>query len=129
MRHTIATVQDRGGRWRWRVTAPNGQITAVSGEAFASSSNATRAWRAHLRALHADPRLPFDLPEMRISLDAATADRLRKPVRGQGGFQSLLRRLQGQLHGRLLTVTAADYEKLVRYSTAYGGGGWQGRRP
>ena len=62
-----------------------------------------------------------------INLSATTATTLRKPIRGRGGFQSLLRRLQGQLDGRQLDVSPADAERLRRYSAAYGGGGFQRR--
>ncbi|MEP7308509.1 MAG: hypothetical protein ABJA98_23640 [Acidobacteriota bacterium] len=52
---------------------------------------------------------------------------IRKPIRGQGGFQSLLRKLQHQLGGRQLDVSPVDVERLRRYSAAYGGGGFQRR--
>ncbi len=65
----------------------------------------------------------------RVSIDLSTthATALRKPIRGRGGFQSLLRRLQNQLDGRHLDVSTVDVERLRRYSAAYGGGGFQGR--
>ena len=62
-----------------------------------------------------------------IELTAAEAMTLRKPIRGRGGFQSLLRRLQCQLTGQLVDVTVADMERLRRYSVAYGRGGFQCR--
>jgi uncharacterized protein YegP (UPF0339 family) len=34
---------DKGGKPRWRLKAPNGQTTASSGEAFSSTANAKRA--------------------------------------------------------------------------------------
>jgi uncharacterized protein YegP (UPF0339 family) len=37
--------RDRGGRYRWRLVAGNGEKVASSGEAFASRSNAARAAR------------------------------------------------------------------------------------
>lgn len=40
--------------WRWHVRAANGQITATSGEAFASRSNARRAAKAFVASLAAD---------------------------------------------------------------------------
>ncbi|MEP7308516.1 MAG: hypothetical protein ABJA98_23675 [Acidobacteriota bacterium] len=51
---------------------------------------------------------------------------LRKPIRGRGGFQSLLRKLRHQLDGRHLEVSRADLERLRRYAIGYGGG-FQGR--
>jgi uncharacterized protein YegP (UPF0339 family) len=35
--------EDRGGHYRWKLVAPNGEETASSGEGFASKSNAKRA--------------------------------------------------------------------------------------
>jgi hypothetical protein len=55
-----------------------------------------------------------------IALSPTTATTLRKPIRGRGQFQSLLRRLQGQLDGRHLDVSPVDVERLRRYSAAYG---------
>lgn len=62
-----------------------------------------------------------------IALTHAETAALQKPIRGRGGFQSLLRRLQNQLNGRHLDVSIADLERLRRYSAAYGGGGFQRR--
>ncbi|MEP7303886.1 MAG: hypothetical protein ABJA98_00075 [Acidobacteriota bacterium] len=64
---------------------------------------------------------------MSIDLTPTEVMTLRKPIRGRGGFQSLLRKLQDQLDDRHLAVSAADMERLRRYSAAYGGGGFQGR--
>ena len=36
---------DKGGKWRWRIVASNGQRVAVSGESFDSKSSAKRALR------------------------------------------------------------------------------------
>jgi hypothetical protein len=62
-----------------------------------------------------------------IDLSATQVRALRKPIRGQGGFQSLLRRLQHQLEGRQLEVSSGDLERLRRYAGAYGRGGFQRR--
>lgn len=35
--------EDEGGKWRWRLIAGNGRITAASGESFAKKGNALRA--------------------------------------------------------------------------------------
>jgi uncharacterized protein YegP (UPF0339 family) len=40
---TFEIYADIGGKYRWRTRARNGQITAVSGESFASRRNARRA--------------------------------------------------------------------------------------
>jgi hypothetical protein len=62
-----------------------------------------------------------------IDLTPLGARILRKPIRGRGGFQSLLRKLQHQLDGRHLEVSRADLSRLRRYASGYGGGGFQGR--
>lgn len=64
---------------------------------------------------------------MEVQLSETAAARLRRPVSGQGGFQRLLRKLQARLSGSVVTVDAADVEKLRRYSHAYGRGGFQTR--
>ncbi len=50
---TFETYPDKGGRYRWRARAKNGQITAVSGESFASHGNAKRALQNEVRAFTA----------------------------------------------------------------------------
>lgn len=52
---------------------------------------------------------------------------LQQPLRGQGGYQSLLKRLQNNICGNLLKLTRSDCEKVVRYATKYGEGGFQTR--
>ena len=64
---------------------------------------------------------------MQIEIGPAIAASLNRPVRGRGGFQSLLRKLQRQLQGTRLEVTEDDIERLVRYSLQYGKGGFQQR--
>jgi hypothetical protein len=60
----------------------------------------------------------------------ATPDHLEyitRLLRGQGGYQSFLSHLQVNLSGNQLRLTRADCEKVVRYATQYGEGGFQGR--
>ena len=64
---------------------------------------------------------------MRLHLTEEQVEFLERPVRGQGGYQSLLTRLQSQLRGNCLTLTLTDCEKVVRYSSNYGQGGFQSR--
>lgn len=64
---------------------------------------------------------------MRVQLSQETVARLMRPVRGRGGFQSLLRKLQPRISGQILEIDATDYERLNRYSRSYGRGGFQGR--
>ena len=52
---------------------------------------------------------------------------LNRPLRGQGGYQSLLARLQSNMCGTRLRLTLEDCEKVVRYATQYGQGGFQER--
>jgi hypothetical protein len=63
-----------------------------------------------------------------VQLSEDEAQKVRLPVNGQGGLQSLLRKLQKQLDSENnLTVTADQIEQIVRYSQNYGSGGFQGR--
>lgn len=65
---------------------------------------------------------------MRIQLTPAEVARYSKPIRGQGGFQTLLRRLSKQISADgVLTVSQADAEKMIRYSFKYGRGGFEDR--
>lgn len=64
---------------------------------------------------------------MQIPLSSALRAKLSMPVRGGGGFQSLLRKLQRQITNGTIHVDASDVERLLRYSFQYGGGGFQER--
>jgi hypothetical protein len=65
---------------------------------------------------------------MRIQLTSAEVARYSKPVRGSGGFQTILRRISNQISpSGIMTVSSADAEKLVRYSFEYGPGGFEDR--
>jgi hypothetical protein len=65
---------------------------------------------------------------MKIQLSTAEIARYGRPVRGRGGFQTLLRRIAKQISpGGVLTISEADLEKLLRYSFQYGQGGFQDR--
>lgn len=47
---------------------------------------------------------------------------------GHGGFQSLCRMLKVSLEeSEVLTVSPEDFQRIVRYATAYGEGGYQAR--
>ena len=71
-------------------------------------------------------RLP-DTDDLVIRLDPAQVDFLSRPIRGEGGYQSLLRRLQSHLSDGVLRLSADDCERIVRYTRDYGQGGWQDR--
>lgn len=62
-----------------------------------------------------------------IVLTAAEVRKYQRPVRGHGGFQSLLRRLQKQIVDNVLTLSDDDLRKLWRNSWKYGEGGFQER--
>ena len=63
-----------------------------------------------------------------IDLNPDEAERLSRLIRGQGGFQSLLRRLQAQLtDDSQMVLGLADVRRIVRYQARYGTGGFQGR--
>ena len=65
---------------------------------------------------------------MKVQLTKDEADRLRRPVTGTGGFQTLLRKLQSQLSDDdVLVLTDDDAEKCARYFVSYGQGGFQNR--
>jgi hypothetical protein len=57
---------------------------------------------------------------MKIQLSSVELTRINRAVRGRGGFQSLLRKLQRQLHGDMLEISEPDVERLLRYSFDYG---------
>ena len=63
-----------------------------------------------------------------IELTAEEVELLSRPIQGQGGFQSLLRRLQAQLNDESqLVLRIDDVRQIVRYWARYGTGGFQGR--
>ena len=65
---------------------------------------------------------------MKIQLSPAEVARYTRQVNGQGGFQTLLRRISKQISSDgVLEVGESDLEKLIRYSFEYGQGGFQER--
>ena len=65
---------------------------------------------------------------MKIQLTPREVEQYQRPVRGQGGFQVLLRRIAKSISTeRVLEISEADLEKLIRYSFSYGQGGFQER--
>ena len=65
----------------------------------------------------------------RVLLADHDRNRLSRPVRGSGGFQSLLRRIAGGIDPAtgVLEISESDAERVVRYWAKYGDGGFQGR--
>ncbi len=65
---------------------------------------------------------------IRIELGPDALAALRKPIVGEGGFQSLLRTLQSQVaDANVLVLTPDLTERIGRYVHDYGQGGFQGR--
>jgi hypothetical protein len=62
-----------------------------------------------------------------VQLTKQDAEKLSKPVNGQGGFQNLMRGLQKRLRGRQVWVTQEEIVRIYRYATRGGQGGFQGR--
>ena len=50
---------------------------------------------------------------------------LKKPINGQGGLQSLLKRVRKKLDGNILTLNPYDVDMILRYAQNYGEGGFQ----
>jgi len=65
---------------------------------------------------------------LRVVLTPGEVARLRRPVLGTGGLQSLLRRLQARLRGADLDVYMRDLPRIARY-VRHGKGGFQQRFP
>ena len=67
--------------------------------------------------------------EFRAELRPEEAAALMRPVIGQGGFQSLLRSLQKAFNSKTHAVTLTDdqVEKINRYTSEYGAGGFEDR--
>jgi hypothetical protein len=64
---------------------------------------------------------------MKIQLSDNDLEQLMRPVRGQGGWQSLVRRLQRQVQGNVIELSREDQERILHYLLSYGTGGWQER--
>lgn len=62
-----------------------------------------------------------------LTLGPRALEALSRPVAGRGGFQTLLRQLQGAVQERQLTLNPDQVAKVVRYVQRYGQGGFQGR--
>ena len=67
--------------------------------------------------------------DRKIELTPEELEILCRPINGQGGFQGLLRGLQRNLDRktRVLTVTDEQFGRIVRYTSQYGWGGFEGR--
>jgi len=82
-------------------------------------------WRVGLSAeVSMEEKLNIRCPKAMVKL-------LEKRVRGKGGFQSLLRVLGSSLHEQrgvtYLVINTPTAERVRRYATKYGEGGWEER--
>jgi len=62
---------------------------------------------------------------MQIQLNQNELSLLNNTMQGQGGFQSLQKKLQQQVDNNVITLDDDDIEKLCRYINSYGSGGIQ----
>lgn len=62
-----------------------------------------------------------------ITLSTGEVSALQKPLRGTGGFQSLIASLRTKLRGYDLELDLDDVARIARYVKDYGEGGFQGR--
>lgn len=62
-----------------------------------------------------------------LELPREAVEELQGEPAGQGGFQSLFRKLKSQASAAELTLYPDDLERLARYSMQYGEGGFQNR--
>lgn len=70
-------------------------------------------------------RLSMDVNVV-IELAKEEVELLSRPIHGQGGFQTLLRRLQSQLNEESqLVLGIDDVERIARYCAKYKTGGFQ----
>jgi hypothetical protein len=68
------------------------------------------------------------LRKITITLTPMEAEPIRKPIRGQGGMQGLLRNLQSKLKpDNTIELSPEEIEKILRYGLNYGQGGFQDR--
>ncbi len=82
------------------------------------------------KSIHTTPSSPkvrFRKGAFVVQLTPDPVDFLNRPIQGQGGYQSLLARLQSNMHGNLFRLTQDDCEKVARYAMQYGQGGFQER--
>ena len=63
-----------------------------------------------------------------VTLTTKEATRLLRPVTGQGGWQTLTRKLQNRLtKDNKLMIYEGEIETIRRYTEDYGVGGWESR--
>lgn len=60
-----------------------------------------------------------------VTLPTELAQRLSQPVKGQGGWQSLIQDLQGHLDSDSLELPESLIHRMVPYAVKFGSGGYQ----
>ena len=65
--------------------------------------------------------------EVTIRLTAEERLVLDRDINGRGGFQSLLRAIRARIREDSVSLTPALRERILRYASRYGRGGFQGR--
>ena len=70
------------------------------------------------------------LDKMVIPLRPEDVEKIMRPVNGEGGLQSLFRQLKKHIkQNNNIDISFDDAEKITRYTTQYGPGGFQARFP
>jgi len=68
------------------------------------------------------------ISKLTIKLTDEEVEGIKMAVRGEGGMQSLLRDLQRAIQpDNTVTLTPTQIHRIVKYTSNYGGGGFQGR--
>ncbi|MCZ6172962.1 hypothetical protein [Campylobacter ureolyticus] len=62
-----------------------------------------------------------------VHLSQSALNAINEEVRGSGGYQTLMRKLQKQLIGTELHYSDDYLEKIKRYAKEYNNGGYQNR--
>jgi len=63
-----------------------------------------------------------------IQLSMVHAEQLRRPINGEGGWQSFLRKMQKRLApDNTIVLNATEYKRVRKYSRDYGKGGFETR--
>jgi len=67
------------------------------------------------------------MPRCRIPVTAALRETLTRQVRGQGGFQDLLRDIGERAKSDFIVLTDEEVGRIRKYAQDYGEGGFEDR--
>jgi len=71
-------------------------------------------------------KLNREMMNINIKLTDEEVALLKKPIRGEGGWQVLLQRLQKKVSAdNTISISPSEIETIIRYCQNYGEGGWQ----